>query len=63
MSESKGDKPKLIVGLPKDKSVAAFKEFVTAMYKSITGEDTVTGMTEEEWKADCKAFWDSVNAD
>jgi hypothetical protein len=45
------------IGRPRDKSLEAYKDFVRDFVKALGGKDD-QDMSEEQWAADWKAFWE-----
>ena len=52
--ENKPDK-KVVVSLPKDKSLEAYKEWVIDLAKRLTKNEFV--LSEQEWIENWKEFW------
>ena len=50
-------KPQLVLGRPKDKSLAAFKAWARNFGKALAGDGFEDDMTEAEWKSEWQAFW------
>ena len=48
---------RLIFGRPRDRSVEAYREFVLAQTRALTGK-AEDPHTPEKWAEVCKAFWE-----
>jgi hypothetical protein len=52
---------KVTFSRPKDKSVEAYKAWVTEIAKRLTTQHTIIKLTEAEWVANCEEFWREVD--
>jgi hypothetical protein len=50
----------VLLSRPKDRSVAAYKAWITELFTHITGR-TDDDDPPEVWERDCKAFWAKVD--
>lgn len=49
--------PQLMLARPIDRSLSAYKGWITAMGAGLMGADFVDDMSEDEWRAEWEAFW------
>jgi len=49
---------KVFLSRPRDKTLAAYKEWILELTKRFTGSDN-DDMTEAQWEAEWKAFWEA----
>lgn len=52
----KSAKPRLVLSRPVDRSLAAYKDWITSTVAELIG-NTDDDMTEAEWKAAWQEFW------
>jgi hypothetical protein len=52
------EKPELNLDRPEDRSLAAFKRFITDILSDLGGNTEEGRLTEEQWTAKWKKFWE-----
>ena len=57
------EKPELYLDQPEDRSLAAFKRFINDMMEALGGNMAEGSLTEEQWVAKWKKFWEDEGAD
>lgn len=63
MEEKEIQSKPITVSRPKDTSLAAYKEWVTALCERFTRQKICIKLSEEQWTADWKAYWDEQSAE
>ena len=54
---AKPSKPVLILSRPKNRTLKAFKEWISQMVVALGGDAVSDDMSAEEWRRDWKSFW------
>jgi hypothetical protein len=60
--ENKSDK-RVQVSRPKDRSLEAYKLWMMDIYKQITTKKSKIKLTEEDWIANWKEYWEEKSKD
>ena len=53
------EKPELYLDQPEDRSLAAFKRFISETMEALGGNMTEGRLTEEQWVAKWQKFWEN----